>query len=82
MLTRPEPKPLTRSGVELSLRADLVDDASRLGIDLSEACERGLIDAVAKAKGDRWYEENKDVVDHWNQYVQEHGLPLASYRQF
>lgn len=82
MLTRPDPISSARHSEELQLRADLVAEADKLGIDLSDACERGLERAIGVAKADRWYQENKESVDHWNRYVEEHGLPLASYRQF
>jgi antitoxin CcdA len=82
MLTRPEPKPSSRTEVELALSEDLLKEAERLGIDVAEACERGLTARVNQAKADLWYQENRESVDYWNRYVEEHGLPLAQYRQF
>ena len=82
MLNRPNPARPARTGTELSLRTDLIDEAQRLDIDLAAACEHGLREAIAKIQGDRWYQENREAVDYWNRYVEEHGLPLARYRQF
>lgn len=82
MLNRPDPGRPARTGTELSLRTDLINEAQRLGIDLTTACESGLRNEIAKAQADRWYQENREAVDYWNRYVEEHGLPLARYRQF
>ena len=53
-----------------------------MGVNLSQACERGLAAAVAESRRERWLAENKEAIDSWNSYVAEHGLPLAAYRQF
>jgi len=53
-----------------------------MGINVSQACERGLAAAIAEARRQRWQEENRDAIGAWNEYVAAHGLPLAAYRQF
>lgn len=53
-----------------------------MGINLSQACERGLTAEVADARRQRWLTENQDAMDVWNGHVAEHGLPLAAFRQF
>jgi antitoxin CcdA len=53
-----------------------------MGINLSQACERGLAAAVAERRRQRWLEENRGAMAAWNDHVAEHGLPLAAYRQF
>ena len=30
----------------------------------------------------QWLEDNRDAIAHWNGYFDDHGLPLARYRQF
>jgi len=40
--------------------------------------ERGVI----STEGRQWLEENADAIKAWNDYVEQHGLPLAKYRQF
>ena len=37
---------------------------------------------VARAKQQRWLEENRPAMDAWNDYVEKNGIPLAEYRQF
>jgi antitoxin CcdA len=37
---------------------------------------------VAESKAQRWLQENRAAMDAWNEYIEEHGLPLAEFRQF
>jgi antitoxin CcdA len=69
---------MTKRTVTVSLRTDLVSEARRLGVDISEACERGLVEAASKA----WLDENRNAIESSNAYVEEHGPPFARYRQF
>jgi antitoxin CcdA len=71
-----------RKPTNLSLPRTLVTEAKRLGISVSRACERGLIEEIADVKAKRWLEENREAIASWNDYVETHGLPLAKYRQF
>ena len=71
-----------RRATNVTLPEALLNDARNMGINLSQACERGLAAEVAKTRRQRWLEENHEALDSWNQYVAEHGLPLAAYRQF
>ncbi|MBK6707761.1 MAG: type II toxin-antitoxin system CcdA family antitoxin [Sphingomonadales bacterium] len=66
----------------VSLPADMVEEAKRLGINVSQACEAGLSKEVRKALGEEWKRENKEAIESWNKWVAENGLPLAKYRQF
>jgi antitoxin CcdA len=66
----------------VSLNPSLVQDARELGVNVSQACEQGLEDEVRKAREAAWLEANADAIEAWNRYVEEHGLPLARYRQF
>ncbi len=71
-----------RKPVNLSLDTGVVEAAREMGINLSQACEAAL-KAAAKVERERlWQEENKDSIEAWNAWVEEHGLPLAKYRQF
>lgn len=71
-----------RKPVNLSLDTGVVEAARAAGINLSQTCEAALR-AAAKAERERlWQEENKDSIKAWNVWVEEHGLPLAKYRQF
>jgi antitoxin CcdA len=71
-----------RKATNVTLPERLLQDAKELGINLSQACERGLAAVVADARAAKWLQENHDAIKAWNEYVEKHGLPLADYRQF
>jgi antitoxin CcdA len=72
----------TRRPTNVTLPSTLIEEARRLGINLSQACEAGLRDRVAAAKRAAWLADNGPALRAWNDYVEEHGLPLAEFRQF
>ncbi|OIQ88031.1 post-segregation antitoxin CcdA [mine drainage metagenome] len=71
-----------RQRTNVTLPESLLQEARQLKINLSQACERGLAAEVSEAKAQRWQQENQAAIDDWNAYVEEHGVPLAEYRQF
>ena len=71
-----------RRPTNITLPDALLREARSLGINLSQACEQGLTAEVGSVRRQRWLEENRAAIDEWNDYVAEHGLPLADYRQF
>ena len=74
-------KPLRRP-TNLSLDAELVDQAKRLGVNLSRACERGLAEQIAEERARLWRAENAKAIESSNAFVEEKGLPLAGLRLF
>ena len=66
----------------VSLSAELVEEAKRLSINVSEACQTGLALRVKAAREATWKAENRAAIEASNAYVRDHGLPLAKYRQF
>jgi antitoxin CcdA len=77
-----EPKKPPKKPTNVSLSVPLVDEAKRLGINVSEACQAGLAAEVKKAREKAWQEENRAAIEASNEYVRKHGLPLARYRLF
>jgi len=71
-----------RRATNVTLPETLLRDAREMGINLSQACELGLAQAVADGRRRCWLEENREAIDAWNGHVAQHGLPLAAYRQF
>jgi antitoxin CcdA len=72
----------TKRATNVSLNARLLEEARALNINISKAAERGLSLEIADARAKAWREENKVAIESWNEYVEQHGLPLARYRQF
>lgn len=66
----------------LSLDQNLLSEARSFGVNLSQAAEAGLRDAVQKAKAEAWKRENAKALASSNRWVEENGLPLRQYRPF
>lgn len=71
-----------RRPTNVSLNSKLLEEAKALGINVSRAAERGLEAEVKAARTKAWKEEHRAAFEEWNKYIEEHGLPLARYRQF
>ncbi len=72
----------TRRPTNVSLDRALVDEARALGVNLSQACERGIAAQVAETRAARWREENRDALASSNAHVEMQGLPLVAQRLF
>ena len=80
--TRRPPSRQVRRATNVTLPEHLQREAKLLKVNISQACETGLMQAVLEAKRLHWLAENRAAMDAWNVYVEELGLPLAEYRQF
>lgn len=72
----------SRRPTNLSLDSALLSEAKALKVNLSRAAEEGVRIAVAEAKAEQWKAENAEALKSSNAYVERHGLPLDSFRQF
>ena len=72
----------SRRATNLSLAAELVDEANAIGVSLSRAAEHGIALAIAEERARRWREDNREAIDSANAYVEARGLPLGRFRQF
>ena len=74
--------------VTVELDPDVLARARAAGIDLSEALARAIRRELPLASDERkhaaeeWYKENKEAVDAYNKYVEEHGLFSDGQRMF
>jgi antitoxin CcdA len=71
-----------RKPTNLSLDAALLTEAKALKVNLSRAAEEGVRNAVVVAKSEQWKAANAAALKSSNSYVENHGLPLDSFRQF
>ncbi|MEO3432727.1 type II toxin-antitoxin system CcdA family antitoxin [Inquilinus sp. CAU 1745] len=71
-----------KRAANVSISRELLDEARKLRVNVSQAAEQGLSRAVAERRAEAWLEENRDALESSNQYVEKNGLPLAKYRQF
>ncbi len=77
-----QPQPLPKKPTNLSLDQALLQEARELGVNLSQAAEHGLRQAVASAKAGAWKRENKAAMESSNAWVDKRGLPLERFRRF
>jgi antitoxin CcdA len=56
--------------------------AKALDLNLSEVLERALEKAIREAEQARWLAENKEAIDYYNAFVEEHGMFGEEFRQF
>ncbi len=75
-------KSAAKRPTNVSLSDSLLLEAKALGINISQAAERGLAQAIRESQIELWLSENRAALESSNNYVAEHGLPLARYRQF
>jgi len=66
----------------LSLNAKVLDAARELGMNVSQTVDALLAEEVRKRYWERWNQENKAAIEHYNQRIAKEGLPLARYRTF
>ena len=72
----------TRRPTNVSLDAETVAEARTLGINVSQACEKGLVAELRRVRLARWKSENREAIESHNSFVERHGIPLARFRQF
>ncbi|MFT3801256.1 MAG: type II toxin-antitoxin system CcdA family antitoxin [Burkholderiaceae bacterium] len=77
-----EPVRPLRKSTNLTLSSRLVAEAKDLGVNISQAAEAGIAAAVAHHRQQRWLAENQAALESSNAFVEQHGLPLARYRNF
>lgn len=71
------PRVPKKRAVNLFVDSELLDEAKRLGINVSETLERRLRNIVRAEQEKRWLEENRDAFASINSFIDSHGL-LAS----
>ncbi len=71
-----------KKAANLSVRADLLEEARAYKINLSQTLEAALQVELKKEKERRWLEENRAAIDAYNRLIEREGLFSDSYRTF
>jgi antitoxin CcdA len=69
-----------KRATNLSLNSKVLDTARELGMNISATVDALLAKEVQKRYWERWNEENKVAIEHYNARIGRDGLPLAKYR--
>lgn len=71
-----------KKATNITLSADVLADARRLGINISQACDTYLRELVRREQERRWVEQHADFIVAYNTTVEAEGLPLEQWRGF
>jgi len=82
MLNAGTSRNVTKRATNVSLAEDLLSEAKALHINISQAAEAGVAQAIARKRSELWLAENQEAIESSNAFVERHGLPLAKYRMF
>lgn len=74
------PRVQKKRAVNLFVDAELLDEAKRLGVNVSETLERRLRSIVRAEQEKRWLEENKSAFSSINAFIDKHGLLSSRLR--
>jgi antitoxin CcdA len=67
-------KTARKRAVNLFVDTELLDEARRMNINISETLEQRLSGLVRAERERRWLEENREAIAQYNRRVAEHGL--------
>ncbi|RMH94184.1 acetoacetyl-CoA synthase [Lysobacter pythonis] len=70
-----------KKATNVSINEGLLRDARALDINLSATLERALEEQVRAKKRERWLEENREAIRHYNAFVAEHGVLSPMFRK-
>ena len=82
MLTLPFNPNAQKKSANLSVNADLLQQAKQLNINLSQTLERHLAEVVREAHRTRWLKENREALEGYNRRVELGGVFSDGLRRF
>ncbi len=71
-----------KKSANLSINADLLQQAKQLNINLSQALETHLAEVVRQAQRSQWLTENQDALNTYNRRIETQGVFSDGLRQF
>ena len=71
-----------KKAANLSIRADLLEEARAYKINLSQTLENALQVELKKKKERRWLEENRAAIEAYNRHIERDGLWSDGMRLF
>lgn len=79
--SRIQDRPLKKA-TNLTLTTEVLDEAKKLGINISKVCDAFLGSLVKQEKERHWKLENAEFINAYNQIIEDEGLPLDQWRTF
>ncbi len=82
MLTQTNASRRRKKATNLSIDSDLLDRARRLKLNLSQAVETGLAEAIRRHERAQWLVKNRAALEAYNDHVEKHGVFSDGLRSF
>ena len=71
-----------KKSANLSINADLLQQAKQLNINLSQTLEQHLAEIIRQAQRSQWLAENQGALDQYNRRVEKRGTFSDGLRRF
>jgi antitoxin CcdA len=71
-----------KKSANLSINADLLQQAKQLNINLSQTLEQHLAKIVRQVKSEQWLAENRNALNEYNRRIETRGTFSDGLRQF
>jgi len=63
-----------KKAVNVSINGDLLQQAREMRINLSQTLEAQLERLLREERARRWRDENREAIEEYSRYVEEHGV--------
>ena len=80
--TRRQPADTGKRAVNLTLSADVLEEAKEMKINISQECDTLLREVVRRERERRWRAEHAAFIAAYNATLEAEGLPLEEWRSF
>lgn len=71
-----------RKSANLSINADLLQQAKQLNINLSQTLEQQLTEIIRQAQRNKWLIDNQNAMDDYNRRIEKSGTFSDGLRRF
>tara|TARA_R110001592_G_scaffold138511_5_gene357726 strand:- start:29012 stop:29257 length:246 start_codon:yes stop_codon:yes gene_type:complete len=71
-----------KKATNLSINSDLLNKIRSIDINLSATLEKALRIELERANAKKWRKDNKNAIEAYNEFVEEHGLFSDEFRSF
>jgi antitoxin CcdA len=65
---------VSKKAVNVSINSDLLQQAREMNINLTQALEARLERLLRQERARRWREENREAIEEYSRYVEDHGV--------
>ena len=66
----------------VTIRADLLEQARELKVNLSQEFETHLVEVIRKRRGEQWLVDNREAIEAYNRHIERDGIWNEEYRSW